>query len=95
MKSTDHVVVQLPSCVTVSDTVDYNMPGLSVSHHLPKFVQVHVRFIGDAIQPSHSLSALNLSQHQETFPLSWLFASDDQNTPVSTSASVLPTSIQG
>ena len=29
------------------------------------------------------------------FPMSWLFASDDQNTGVSTSASVLPTSFQG
>ena len=30
-----------------------------------------------------------------TFPVSQLFATDDQNTRVSTSASVLPTSIQG
>ena len=30
-----------------------------------------------------------------TFPMSQLFASDDQNTGVSTSASVLPVSIQG
>ena len=30
-----------------------------------------------------------------TFPMSRLFASDDQNTGVSTSASVLPTSFQG
>ena len=30
-----------------------------------------------------------------TFPMSQLFASDDHNTEVSTSASVLPTSIQG
>ena len=30
-----------------------------------------------------------------TFPMSQLFASDDQNTAVSASASVLPTSIQG
>ena len=30
-----------------------------------------------------------------TFPMSQLFASDDQNTGVSVSASVLPTSIQG
>ena len=30
----------------------------------------------------------------ETFPMSWLFASDDQNTGVSASASGLPTSIE-
>ena len=29
------------------------MPGLPVPHHLPKFTQVHVHGIGDAIQPSH------------------------------------------
>ena len=49
-----------------------SMPGLSVPHHLPKFAQVHVHCIGDAIQPSHSLrpsspSALSLSQHQGLF----------------------------
>ena len=37
-------------------------------HHLPKFAQVHVHCIGDAIQPSHPLtpspSVLNLSQCQ-------------------------------
>ena len=49
--------------------MDCNMPGLPVPPHLPKCAQVHVRCIGDAIQPSHPLtpsspSALNLSQHQ-------------------------------
>ena len=38
------------------------------SHYLPEFAQVHVHWIVDAIQPSHSLSlsspsAFNLSQH--------------------------------
>ena len=31
-------------------------PGLPVHHHLPEFTQTHVRQVGDAIQPSHSLS---------------------------------------
>ena len=30
-----------------------------------------------------------------TFPMNWLFSSDDQNTGASTSASVIPVSIQG
>ena len=64
------------SCSVLSDSfcdpVDCSTPGLSVLHHLPKFAQVHVYCIGDAIQPSHPLmpsspSALNLSHHQ------WLF----------------------
>ena len=45
----------------------------------------------DALYPS----TLNLSQHQETFPMSHLFVSDNQNTGVSVSASVLPVDIQG
>ena len=47
-------------------------PGLPVPHHLPKFVQVHIHCIGDAIHPSHLLTpssppALNLLQHQGFF----------------------------
>ena len=44
------------------------MPGFSVSHCLPEFAQVHIKWTGDAIQPPHSLSpfspALSLSHHQ-------------------------------
>ena len=47
-------------------------PGLPVHHQLPESTQTHVHRVGDAIQPSHSLSspsppALNLSQHQGLF----------------------------
>ena len=60
------------SCLTLCDPMDCSKPGLSVPHHLPKFAQVHVHCISDAIQPSHplrpsSLSASNLSQHQGLF----------------------------
>ena len=52
--------------------MDCSMPGLSVLHHLPEFVQTHVYPVSDVIQPSHSLlfsspPALNLSQHQSLF----------------------------
>ena len=58
------------SCLTLGDPVECSTPGLPVSHHLPKFAQVHVRCTGDAIQPSHSLkpsflSALNLSDGRQ------------------------------
>ena len=47
------------------------MPGLPVHHQLPEFTQVHVHWVGDAIQPSHPLSspspAFNLSQHEGLF----------------------------
>ena len=83
------------SCLTLCNPMDCSTPGLPVPHHFPKFAQVHVYCIGDAIQPSHPLmpsspSALSLSQHQ-TFSV---FTSDDQTTRASASASVLPRSIQ-
>ena len=59
-------------CLTLCDLMDCSTPGLSVPHHLPKFAQVHVHCIGDAIQSSHPLTpsspfALNLPQHQGLF----------------------------
>ena len=58
------------SCLILCDPMDCSMPGLSVPHYLPKFAQVCVHCIGDAIQPSHPLtfsspSALNPSQQQD------------------------------
>ena len=52
--------------------MDYSMPGLPVHHQLPELTQIHVHWVGVAIQPSHPLSspsppALNLSQHQGLF----------------------------
>ena len=52
--------------------MDCSTPGFPVLHYLPEFAQTHVHWIGDAIQPSHSLSsasppALNLSQNR-SFP---------------------------
>ena len=46
--------------------------GLPVHHQLPDLTQTHVRWVGDAIQPSHPLSSpapptFNLSQHQGLF----------------------------
>ena len=57
------------SCPTFCDPMDYSIPGHPVLHCLPEFVQTHIHWVGDAIQPSHLLlplspSALNLSQHQ-------------------------------
>ena len=60
--------LHVQSCPTLCNPKDCSAPGLPVSHHLPKFAQVHIHCISDAIQPSHLLtpssSALNLSQHQ-------------------------------
>ena len=66
------IVVQLLSHVWLCDRIDYSIPGFPVLHCLPEFVQTHVHWVSDAIQPSHPLSspsppALNLSQLQGLF----------------------------
>ena len=73
----------LLSCSVMSDICDpvgCNTPGLPVLQHLPEFVQTHVHQVSDPIQLSHPLSSLspfafNLSQHQGSFPMNWLFVS--------------------
>ena len=52
--------------------MDCSTPGFPVHHQLPELTQTHVHRVGDAIQPSHPLSApspptFNLSQHQGLF----------------------------
>ena len=52
--------------------MDCNKPGFPVHHQLLKLAQIHVHWVGDAMQPSHPLlspspPALNLSQHQGLF----------------------------
>ena len=54
-------------CRTLCDPMDCSTPGLLVHHQLPEFIQTHVLWVGDAIQPSHPLSStspptFNLSQ---------------------------------
>ena len=60
------------SCLTLWDPMDRSTPGFPVQHKLPELAQTHVHRVGDAIQPSHSLSppsplAFNISQHQGLF----------------------------
>ena len=60
------------SCPALCDPMNRSTPGLPVHHQLPEFIQTHVRWVGDAIQPSHPLSspsppAPNPSQHQGLF----------------------------
>ena len=44
-------------CPTLCDLMDCSTPGLPVHHQLPEFIQTHVHWAGDAIQPSHPLSS--------------------------------------
>ena len=66
-------------CLTLCNPMNCSTPGLPVHHQLPEFTQTHVRWVGDAIQPSHPLlspspSTFNLSQHQGLFK--WVSSSD-------------------
>ena len=74
---------QLPKCSLVSLWAKYRQfssvqlvssvrPGIPVYHQLPEFTQIHVHWVGDAIQPSHPLlspspPAPNPSKHQGLF----------------------------
>ena len=63
--------VQSLSRVWLCNPMDCCTPGLPVRHQLLEFTQTHVHWVGDAIQPSHSLwspsPVLSLSQHQSLF----------------------------
>ena len=51
------------SCPTLCDPMDCSTPGfpiLHVLHYLPESAQTHVHWVGDAIQPSHPHSFLDL-----------------------------------
>ena len=69
--------------------------SLTISRSLPTFMSVSV--MPSAISSSDALFSFCPQSFPAsgTFPMSQLFASDDHNTEVSTSASVLPMSIQG
>ena len=84
---------------TLWDPMDCRTPSFPVLHYLPEFVQTHVHWVGDAIQPSHPLlspspPAFNLFLHQGLFQ--WVSTlSGSQSIVASASASVLPVNIQG
>ena len=42
------------SCPTLCDPTDCSMPAFPVLHYLLGFAQMHVHWVNDAIQPSHS-----------------------------------------
>ena len=88
------------SCPTLYDPKDCSTPGLPAHHQFPEFTQTHVHRIGDAIQPSYSLSypsppTFNISfPASGSFPVSQLFSWGGQSIGISASASVLPMNIQ-
>ena len=86
------------SCLTLCNHMDSSTPDLPVLHYLPQFAKTHVHWVGDTIQPSYPLlptspPALNHFPASGSFPISWLFPSDDQS--IRPLVSVLPVNIQG
>ena len=69
--SSSIIVVQLLSWVWLCDPMDCSTPGFPVLRYLPEFSHIDVRWVCDAIQPSHPLPplafAFNLSQHRGLF----------------------------
>ena len=43
------------SCLTLCNPVDCSMSGFSVLHYLLEFAQIHIYWVGDALEPSHPL----------------------------------------
>ena len=86
------------SCLTLCDPMDCSTPGLPVHHPPPEFIQTHVHWVGDAIQPSHPVvpfsSLLQSFSTSGSFPMSQLFTSGGQSIGVSASAPVLPMNIR-
>ena len=74
-------------------------PSHQASLSLPEFAQIHVHWVGYAIQSSHPLLPPfllpSIFPTLGSFSMSQLFASVGQSIGVSASASVLPMNIQG
>ena len=64
-------VVVAKSCLTLCNPLDCNKPCSPVFYYLLEFVQIHIHWVGDAInhliQLPLSPLALHLSQHQRVF----------------------------
>ena len=81
-------------CPTLCVPMDCSTSGLPVLHYLPKFAQIHVH---PAISSSDALFSFcpQSLPASGTCPMSQQFASDDQKTGASASASDVPVNIQG
>ena len=88
--------VQSLSCVWLCNPMNCSTPGFPVHYQLPELAQTHVRWVSDAIQPSHSVVPFRLRSFPASgsFPMSRFFASGGQSIGVSASTSVLPVNIQ-
>ena len=97
-----HIFLCVLCCSSVTKlylTLYYcSTPGFPVLYYLSKFVQIHVSWVSDALQPSHPVvpffSCPQSFPASGFFPMSQLFTLGGQSIGASTSASVLPMNIQ-
>ena len=86
------------SCLTLCNPMDCSTPGFPVHHQLLEFIQTHVHWVSDAIQPSHPV--IPFSSRLQSFlalgslQMSQFFPSGGQSIGVSALTSVLPMNIQ-
>ena len=64
-------------CPTLCTPVECSLPGSFVLYYLPEFVQIHVHWVSNAIQPSHPLLppspfAFSFPQDQGLFQFLWI-----------------------
>ena len=87
------------SCPTLCNPMDCSTTGFPVLHYLQEFAQIHIHWVGDAIQPSHPLLppspfAFSLSQYQGLFP--WVSSSSQVAKVLELQhQSFLPMNVQG
>ena len=86
-------------CPILCNPMDCSTPGFPVHHQLQELGQTHVHRVGDAIQPSHSLSypsppAVSLSQHQGLFQCVCCLHQVAKELKLQVSSSVPPMNIQ-
>ena len=62
------------SYLTLYDPMDCSAAGFPVPHYPSEFAQIHVHWVGDAIQPSHPLSSPSLPP--SVFPNIWVFSNE-------------------
>ena len=83
-----HLLLFTQSCPTLCDPMNCSTPGFPILHHMPELAQIHVHWVGDAIQPPQSFSASG------SFSVIQFFTSGSQNIRASALASVPPMNIQ-
>ena len=84
------------SCPTLWDPMECSTPDSPILHHHLEFAEIHVYWVGDAIQPPHPHPLLlpSIFPSIRFFSMSCLFTLSGQSIGDSASASVLPSNIQ-